>query len=295
MKIGITGATGFIGSHLIDELLKRGHGIRALVIEQKPKIRKEVEIIHGDLIKNKSIDKFLKDVDVVIHLAAIIDSSDELMFAGNTQATHNLVQEALKHSSISKIIFTSSVAVYGKNKKNNKFSETEVCYPNTSYGLSKYQAEKEIIYWSTLTNKRSVILRPFNIYGPGNGKGLIYSFYKEAKTKRKLIIYGDGSQERDFLFVEDLIEVFIKALSKNVSGIYNLGNIKKYSVHQISKIVRKIMGNDIEIKYSPYQEGKVFNINQSLTKVKKELGWQASTAVEVGLRKAIAWYDKHSS
>lgn len=289
-KIGITGATGFIGRNLIEKLLVEKYSVKALVIEKKPNLPKKVETVHGNLVTAKGLSEFLKEVDVVIHLAARIMPPEEKMIRDNTVATHNLVTEALKHP-IKQVIFTSSVSVYGKDKK-RKFKETDECFPNTHYGLSKYLAEKSILFWSTITGKTATIFRPFNIYGPKNLKGIIYAFYSDIKETGGVIIYGDGKQERDFLYVDDLVDLLIRAVRVKKRGIFNIGVDKKHSVLGFLSIYRKIMKDDLKVKYSPNEQGKVFNINQDLSKVKREFGWRARTSLKDGLKKTIAWYEK---
>jgi len=147
MKIGITGATGFLGGHLISKLLSDGYSIKAFVIEENPPLPRGIEWVRGNLVSGEGISEFLKDVDVVIHLAGRNLPPEEELIKDNVMATRNLIMEALKHP-IKQFIFTSSVAVYGKDKK-NKFKETDECFPNTEYGLTKYLAEKIVQYWST--------------------------------------------------------------------------------------------------------------------------------------------------
>lgn len=291
MKIGITGATGFLGGHIIKRLQKDGHTIKAFVIEEKPNLPKEVEWVRGDLSTGKGLPEFMEGIDVIIHLAARIVPPDDDMMRDNVIAAHNLVAEALKHP-INQIVFTSSVAVYGRDKK-EKFKESDNCYPNTMYGLTKYLAEKIIQYWSTMTGNPATILRPFNIFGPGNAKGVIYQFYSDIKNTGGVVVYGDGKQERDYLFVEDIVDVFSKVVEQKKGGIFNLGNPKKYSVLDILSVFEKVMNKKIKIEFSPNEQGKVFNVNQNLSLVKEELGWEAKTSFEDGLRKTVEWYEEH--
>lgn len=290
MKIGITGATGFMGRHLIDRLLKDGYSVKVLVIEKEPKLPKRVAFVRGDLVTGAGISKFLEGVNVIIHLAGRNLPPEEAMIPDNVIATHNLIQEALKHP-IKQIIFTSSVAVYGKDKK-TKFKETDEPVPNTEYGLTKYLAEKIILYWATITGNPATIFRPFNVYGPGNNKGIIFHFYSDVKNTGGVLVYGDGKQERDYLYVDDIIAAFSKALKTKKSGIFNLGSPKKYSVLDVASTFKKIMDKDLQITFNPKEQGKVFNINQDLSLAKRELKWEAKTSFENGLKKTVEWYEK---
>lgn len=298
MVIGITGGSGFVGMHLINKFLASGYKIKVLALEDNPNFPKEVKFIKGDLVKKENISIFLKDVDILIHLAARIAPPDDVMIKNNVFATFNLVSEALNFP-IKHIVFTSSVAVYGKDKqslplrgKKGKFKETDECFPDTTYGLSKYLAEKIILYWGNITGKTATIFRPFNIYGPGNYKGIIYSFVSEIKEKNKVVIYGNGKQERDFMYIDDFVEAVFTVIKTKKAGVFNLGNPQKYSILQIFGLFKKVMSKDIVCKFNKSEEGKVFNINQDLSYVKKTLGWEAKTSIEEGLRKTINWYEK---
>lgn len=292
MVVGITGGSGFIGMHLVKKLLANDYKVKVLALENNPNFPNEVEFISGDLVKKENIGNFLKNVDILIHLAARIIPPDDIMIENNVLSTFNLVSEALNYP-LKQIIFSSSVAVYGKDKS-GKFKETDECFPNTTYGLSKYLAEKIILYWGTVTGNPTTIFRPFNIYGPGNFKGIIYSFYSDIKNSNKVIIYGDGKQERDFMYVGDFVEAVYKAIKTKQQGIFNLGNPNKYSILDIYKLFRKIMNKDIRVEFNTNEEGKVFNINQNLSYAKKKLKWEAKTSIEEGLKKTLDWYDRNS-
>lgn len=291
MVVGITGGSGFIGTHLIKNLRLKNFQVKVLALENNPNFPKEVKFIKGDLVKKENLGKFLKEVDVLIHLAGSIFPPDNTMMENNVMSTFNLISESLNYP-IKQIIFTSSVAVYGKDKR-QKFKEDDECFPNTNYGLSKYLAEKIVLYWGNLTGKPVTIFRPFNVYGPGNYKGIIYSFLSDIKNKGKIVIYGNGKQERDFMYVEDFVEAVSKAIAMKQNGIFNLGSPKKYSILDIYKLFKKIMKKDIKLEYDLKEEGKVFNINQDLSNAKKVLDWQTETSIEEGLRKTIDWYEKN--
>lgn len=291
MVVGITGGSGFIGIHLIKKFILKNFQVKVLALEDNPNFPKGVEFIKGDLVKKENLTKFLKEVDILIHLAGSILPPDNIMMENNVMSTFNLISEALNYP-IKQIIFTSSVAVYGKDKK-GKFKETDECFPNTTYGLSKYLAEKIVLYWGNITGKPVTIFRPFNVYGPGNYKGIIYSFFSDIKNKGKVIVYGNGKQERDFMYVEDFVEAVSKAIVMKQNGIFNLGSPIKYSILDIYKLFKKIMKKDINLEFDVNEDGKVFNINQDLSNAKKVLGWQSETSIEIGLRKTIDWYEKN--
>lgn len=290
MIIGVTGGSGFIGIHLVKRLLAEGYKVKTLTLRGDVQLPKSVKVIKGDLVKKENLSKFLKDVDVLVHLAAKITPPDDLLIETNVMSTFNLIAGSLNYP-IKHIIFSSSVVVYGRGKK-EKFKEIDECFPNTTYGLSKYLSEKIILYWGNLTGNPTTIFRPFNVYGPGNYKGIIYSFISDIKNKGKVFIHGDGKQERDFLFVEDFIDVIVKAIKMKKKGIFNLGNSQKYTILDVLKLFKIIMAKNIKVIFDKGEEGKVFNTNQNLFSVKRVFGWEAKTSFEQGLRKTLDWYEK---
>lgn len=291
MKLGITGAAGFLGKNLIGKFLQKGYSLKVFVKEGDYEFPQSVEVVYGDLVSGKGLDEFLSDVETVIHLAARVTAPEEKMFEDNVVATYNLATELLKYP-IKHLVFTSTVAVYGKDKE-GKFKEADECVPNTLYGLTKFLAEKEVQYWSTRSGMTATILRPFNIYGPGNHKGIIYSFFSDIRNKGHAVIYGDGKQKRDFLYVDDFVEAMLKVVDTKKDGIFNLGAPQKYSILDILEMFKRIMGKDIKVEFNTNEEGKVFNINQDLSLSKKVLKWEARTGIEDGLWKTIEWYERH--
>lgn len=289
MKIAVTGASGFVGGHLIKKLLSKNFHLRIFVRKKPLLLDKDIEIVEGDLVTGKGLSEFLSGTDAVIHLAARVTSPEDRMFDDNVIATHNLITQAI-NSSVKQFIFVSSVAVYGTNKK-TKFKEGDECLPDTPYGLTKYLAELLVRYWSKKTGNLVTILRPFNIYGPGNRKGIIYTFCSDIKNDHKVVVYGDGKQKRDFLYIDDFIDVIVKVLEERRNGIYNLGSPRKYSILDVVSTFKQVVGDSFQIEFSPSEQGKVFNINQDLSKVKRELGWEAKVSLGEGIKRVIEWYD----
>lgn len=297
MIVGVTGGSGFIGRHLIEKLLEIGFDVKIISLGDATDLPKKIKHIKGDLVKKENLSKFLKDVDILVHLAAKVTPPDDVMMLTNTMSTFNLISEALNYP-IKQIIFSSSVVVYGNGKK-EKFKEIDECFPNTVYGLSKHLSEKIILYWEKATGKPVTIFRPFNVYGPGNYKGIIYSFLSSIKNEGKVFIHGDGKQVRDFMYVDDFVNAIVKAIKTRKNGIFNLGNLHKYTILEIFELFKKIMDknirktwpNGIEVNFDKGEEGKVLGTNQDLSYVKKVLKWEAKVSIEEGLRKTINWYE----
>lgn len=288
--IGITGASGFIGRHLMDALLRQGYPVIALSRKKDLVLPSKVKVINGDLTDGCGLPSFLEKTDILIHLAARILPPEEEMFKDNVITTWNLISEALKHK-IKKVIYISSIVVYGDNK-GKKFKESDECHPSTEYGLSKYLAEKLIQFWAVKTGNSAVILRPFNIYGPGNKKGIIHDFYEAIKKTDEVTIYGDGKQKRDFLYIDDAVELVSRLINNSAEGIYNIGTGENYAVSDLPAKFGKILNKKIRVAFDSEEKGKVYSILYDITKVEKELGWKSGVSLDNGLKKTISWYER---
>lgn len=288
--IAITGATGFVGSHVVPKLNEAGYKVRALVRSADAKTGADEQIV-GDLASGEGLGELLSGAGTLIHLAARIAPPDEELFSNNVTGTRNLVEGALK-SEISHFVLMSTAAVYGESK-GKAFNENSECHPGAGYGLTKYLSETLVDYWATKTGKTATILRPFNIYGPGDNKGVVYKFYESYKQKGKFTIYGTGEQIRDFLYVEELAEALGVVLDKKVGGIFNLGSGEETSLLELTKIYNKVLGQEVPIDFQPQEAGKPQKVEHDVTKAKEVLGWKAKLTLEEGLRKSVKWFEAH--
>lgn len=287
--VGVTGATGFIGQTFIKRLLREGYPVKALVLEQKSFLPKKALVVKGNLVSGKGIKEFLKGVEILVHLAARLLPPDEKMHEDNVVATKNLMKAA-KTFPIKKTIFMSTAAAYG-GLQGKVVTESVRCNPDTEYGRTKYLAEKIILNWERKNKSLAIIFRPFNIYGPGNYKGVIYNFYKNIRKDGVVTIYGSGEQTRNFLFIDDAVSALIIAIKKGKGGVFNLASPGNYSLRELLKLFAKVFNKKIEISFKSEEKGKVVELNLNAEKAKKILGWQAKVSLEKGLRKTIDWYD----
>lgn len=246
-KILITGGLGFVGSNLISklELLK---SVKINVIDKdKSKIfqNKKINLIRGDILDEKILGIASKNCDTIFHFAALTNIQDSLKnpkkyFLNNLIGTTNVVNAAIKNNS--NLIFASSAAVYPLNVK-KKISENYEFYPSNAYGLSKKLAEEYI-----LSNKKKIknftIFRFFNIYGKRNTNknysGVITEFIKNTKKNKKMIINNGGKQVRDFINVDDVVQLCIEAANKKTNTVVNLGTGVPVRILDLAKTIKKI-------------------------------------------------------
>ena len=262
LQIGVTGADGFIGSHFISRL-------------KKNKISHKVFIEGGDL------DKFLKDVYVLVHLAGRVLPPEKLLFASNVEFTKDLLNRSLS-CDIKKIIFLSTFAVHANNDS-----------PTDIYAQTKLQAEKLVKNWGEKHAKKTIILRPFNVYGPKNKKGLVCQFYVSIKDKGIVNIFGDGSVKRDLLFVDDLVTAIYKALDVSENIDLDLLYGTELSILEVVDTFKKIMDREFDVVYKDEDLDKVKNIKHDSYQSENLLNWEARTTFEEGLKKTVSWYEKN--
>ena len=282
INVGVTGASGFIGEHLIQQLLTNGYQVTALV-RSKKEYPSSVNVILGSLNKTASVKQFLKNVDVVVHLAGRQLPPNKLFFQDNVVATNTLVN-CMFDFPIQHAIFLSTVAVYG-DQKSIVHKESEECTPTTYYGFTKYLTEKIFQYWETTSESKLTILRPFNVYGKGSTKGVVYNLLKNIQEDKQITVYGDGSQSRDFLYVDDIVNAIIVVIKRKEAGIFNLGTGKKNTIIELVEKLKKISSQPVKLKFEKNEVGKTKDILYSVDKASNVLGWKASIFLEEGLKK----------
>lgn len=268
MKIGITGAAGFVGKHLVPRIRSLGHDVKSF---------------KGDLSNISEIGSFVKDCDQIIHLASIFSNNFDDLMSVNVSGTRNIV-EACKEESVKKIIFTSSGAVYGEPANGLLSCETDNPSPNTLYGISKLYAEEYIKY----SGVRYIILRFSNIFGPGSNKGVVYNFIKSAKDKSQISIFGTGNQKRNFLFINDAIESIIQSVRYNGnSQIINVADSKLYSLIELAELLEE-HGLKFKTFFTDSDETNQLRVlSEDINKAKRILNWRPKVGLEKGIANTI--------
>ena len=294
----VTGGAGFIGSNLVDELIKKKHKVIILdnfitgrLSNLSHHSKKNIKILKVDISKNKSLDKHFKNVDYVFHLAGLADivpsiENPNKYFKTNVVGTLNVI-EAAKKARIKKFIYAASASCYGIP---NKFpikenAKKDTLYP---YAFTKWQAEELIMHWAKIYNFPAISIRFFNAYGPrsrtSGAYGAVFGVFLAQKLSNKpLTIVGNGNQTRDFGHVYDLVRGIIKAaLSKKVNKIYNIGSGKEVKVNYIAKLIG---GKKI---YIPKRPGEPNRSLADISKIKKELNWKPSISIEEGVKNLLS-------
>lgn len=283
-RIGVTGASGFIGKLLINTLYEQGYHITALT-RSNTNFPENVKVINGDLLDDKKVKLFLHDIGIIVHLAARQLPPEDLFFRENVSGTFNLVKNMAEFP-VKQLLYLSTMAVYG-DQGEKIITEKDTCKPTSSYGITKYLAETICRYWETTTNNKLTILRPFNVYGKGSKIGVVYNMLKNVKEGKPIIIYGDGMQKRDFLYVDDVIAAIVIALKEEKEGVFNLGYGKDTTVLDLAEQIKKIYAQKVKISFKQNEAGKANRIEYSINKAQSVLGWTAKVTLEEGLNKIL--------
>lgn len=266
----ITGGLGFIGSHIADELIDDN---KVTIIDNKSTGKIEnlknpthenLKIIEGDL-NELDLNEIFKNQDYIFHLAAMASvplSVDEPVKCNevNVDATVKLL-EAAKNQGVKKVIFSSSSAVYGENE-NMPLKEDEPLMPTSPYAASKACCELYLKSFKDTYDLDSVALRYFNVFGPKQDKNSQYAavipnFISAILESEQPIIYGDGEQTRDFVFVKDIVKANIKAAESDYTGIVNIASGERLTINKLYEIVKNTLETDVEPKYLPERQGDI--------------------------------------
>ena len=305
-KILVTGGAGFIGSNIVERLAREGKRVVVLDDLSEGKLKNlsavmdKILFIKGDIRREHDLDKAMAGVDFVLHQAALrsVPKSMDRPFEYNDVNVKGTLQVLLKakEHKVKRVVCASSSSVYGETKK---FPEEERDVPNpiSPYAVTKLIGEHYCKLFSTSFGLETVSLRYFNVFGPRQSLENQYAvvvpkFITCILNNESPPIYGDGCQERDFTFVENVIEANIKATTaKGVAGeVINVACNRAVSVLDIVKKVNKIFKKDIKPVFKPERPGDVRKSLASITKLKKKLGVKGFVQFEEGLRRTAEWF-----
>ncbi len=301
MKIFVTGGAGFIGRHLVESLLEDSHYVTIydnLSKSNEEKIshllKKGAEFIKGDTTDLELVSKSLSNnYDSVVHLAAktrVIDSikNPEEFHHNNVTGTLRVLI-GCKENSVQNVVTASSGAVYG-DLPHIPFKESDETKPLSPYCATKLALEYYLKSFSYSYDMNCVALRFSNVYGQGQSieyAGVITKFIDNIRNKKPLIIYGDGTNSRDFVSVHDVVSG-IKLALKNIDGkkgsVYNIATCKSTTVKELAEILLKISKSDLELVFDPPRKGEIKHSKESIELAQTELNYQPKVLLENGIK-----------
>ena len=304
-KAIVTGGAGFIGSHIVDELIRRG--IETIVIDdfttgsmENLKSHKDnplLRVMVGDIKDIKQVLRDIDGVDTVFHEAAIVSvprSIHEPMLVHDVNVNGALeVMNFCVSKHVRRFVFASSAAVYGII--NGPYASEElICAPSTPYGASKFAVEAYVSAFYRTYGLEGVMLRYFNVYGPrqksGDYSGVITVLTNNLLQRKQPVIFGDGLQTRDFVNVEDIVQANMLAMDSEVSAgeTFNVASGNSTSVLQLFENLRKLTENpDIQNRFAPPRPGDVLRGAASIAKIKSVLGYEPTITLNEGLTELV--------
>jgi UDP-glucose 4-epimerase len=303
----VTGGAGFIGSNIVEELLKRGQKVRVLDNFSTGKRENilpflgRIELIEGDIRNYRVVREAVEGVDFILHQAALPSvprsikdpiTTNEV----NVGGTLNLLNVA-KNAGVKRIVYASSSSVYGNSEILPK-KEDMIPEPISPYAVSKLAGEKYCKVFYEVYGIETVILRYFNVFGPRQDptsqySGVIAKFINAFLNNKPLTVYGDGEQSRDFTFVDDVVKanLLVANCSLNHFGeLFNVARGKRVTLNKMIKILKGIFGRDSKVIYVNPRSGDVKHSEADVSEIRERLNFTAKTSFKNGLRKTVERY-----
>ena len=303
----VTGGAGFIGSNIADELIRQGGKVIILdnlitgFVENLEEIRGDFEFIEGDLNDNEKLAQALEGVEVIFHQAALpsVPRSVENPLETHqacVNGTFNLLLKA-KENNVRRVIYAASSSAYGDQLTLPKV-ETMSPEPLSPYAAAKLMGEYYCQVFSKVYNLETFCLRYFNVFGPRQNpasqySGVISRFIDALMSGKKPVIYGDGTQSRDFTFIANVVNANIQAAqtTKGIGEVMNAANGERISLNELLKVLKQITGNeDVTAEYQPERTGDVKHSQADNRRAVELIGYEKIIGLEEGLRKTIDWW-----
>jgi len=299
MKYLVTGSTGYIGSQIVNKLISQGDEVLALYNQHNEPSNPNAQYIHADIRNLNSIREICKGNNItgIFHFAVMMDVRKSMLNPNlvhdiNVTGTLNVLQAA-RDSDITRVLFPSSAAVYGNSSLFPK-TEASSIHPISFYALSKQIAEMYVNSFSDFYGISTIILRYFNVYGPGqNPKSSFMTtiplFIEKILSGEDLTIFGDGRQTRDFVYIKDVVDSTIQAMKSGTTGTYNIGSGTETSINQIISIIRDIMDTDFNVQYLPAKDGDLKRSVADISAAKKAFNFNPKMNIRDGIEETIKY------
>ncbi len=300
----ITGGAGFIGSHLCDALLQKGHSVR--VLDDLSTGKRDnlqlgnpgLQLIEGDVADAELVKRAAEGCRAVVHLAAVASvqaSVDDPVKTHQSNFIGTLnVCEAMRQAGIKRVLFASSAAVYGNNGEGESISEDIAKAPLTPYASDKLASEQYLDFYRRQHGLEPVIFRFFNIFGPRQDpsspySGVISIFCERALNGTPITVFGDGEQTRDFLYVSDLVAVMMQALEmpRVEEGAVNIGLNQATSLNQLLEALRSVLGDLPAVSYGVARSGDIRHSRADNRRLLERFGLPEVTPLAVGLSRLL--------
>ena len=307
----VTGGAGFIGSHLVEELVARGHTVRVLDNfstgdpTNLERVRDQVRVIDGDITDRTTVRAAVQGVEVVFHQAALASVPRSV---ADPLATHQAcvngtlhVLLAAKECGVRRVVYAASSSAYGNSSRLPK-CETDPTAPLSPYAAAKLAGEQYCAAFSEVYGLETVRLRYFNVFGPRQSPDSPYAaviprFIEAMTAGQSPVIHGDGEQSRDFTFVADVVQANLRAAeAPGVRGkVYNIACGRRISLLQLVAHLNALLGTDIKPAHTASRAGDVRHSQADIERARQELGYEPTTDIVTGLRRCLEWWRQRNA
>ena len=306
MRYLVTGGAGFIGSNLVDELVRRGHRVVVLDDLSAGKeanladVRGQIDFRIGSITDLAAVQSACNGVDYVIHLAArtsvprSVQNPIESNFV-NIDGTLNVLVAA-RDAQVRRVVFAASSSAYGETPTLPKI-ESMPADPISPYGVTKYVGELYAKVFGRVYGLENACIRYFNVFGPRQDpssqySGVLSRFMLAVLEGQRPVVYGDGEQSRDFTFIENIVDETLRASeADSASGmVFNGGTGARITLNQVLKLLEKITGKKIQAQYDPPRTGDIRDSQADISLAQKVLGYKPLVHFEEGLQRTWEWY-----
>lgn len=307
MKVLITGGSGFIGSHIAERFVSEGHEVVIVDnlstgrLENIAAFADKVSFHRGDIRNQALLNKLAEGCDLIYHEAAVVSVPYSVEYPQEThdvniQGTLNVLLAA-RDQKVKRVVFACSAAIYGEDPELPK-RENMAAAPIAPYGIEKITGEYYCNVFTKLYGVEAVALRYFNVFGPRQDpkspySGVISIFVDRVLAKKTPLVFGDGGQYRDFVFVDNVVQANYLAgtVDKAAGGVYNVGLGQKTTLNDLLAMLGRITDQDVKPEYREERAGDIRESVADISKITRELGYDPKVGVEEGL-KALVEYEK---
>lgn len=306
MRYLVTGGAGFIGSNIVEELVRRRHDVTVLddfssgKEENLAALQSKIRLIRGSICDFEAAREACQDADFVLHLAArtsvprsVKDPIETNSI--NIDGTLNVLVAA-RDAKVRRLVFAASSSAYGETVTQPKV-ETMPAQPISPYGVTKLVGELYAQVFGRVYGLENVSMRYFNVFGPRQDpssqySGVLSRFMLALLDGVSPVVYGDGEQSRDFTFVDNVVDASLRACeAPGASGkVFNGGTGLRITLNDVLKLLEKICGRPVRAKYDPPRPGDILHSQADITRSRQVLGYEPSVDFEEGLRRTWAWY-----
>ena len=293
MKVAIFGASGFVGTNVIEALRATNHEIIASDIQEKP--IEGTQFVKANLLEYEEVETVVSDCDIVIHLAAsplnVSIEKPRLNAQINIDGTLNIMDASREHG-IKKVIFSSASSLVGEVRY-NPVDEKHPCTPKTPYGVAKYAIEHYLRVYQELYGLNYLVFRFFNIYGPWQyptSGALIPMVYNKLSAGEAFNVFGTGSQMRDFVYVGNIDDYYVQSVSNDVKNtVVNMGTGIGTTIKDVVLTAGEVLGVEPRLNYLPERSGEIDNFVADTSRIAGLFGGAPSTSLKDGMKATFSW------